>query len=138
MKERNVFEILSLLDRANKPMTSGEITKELYGRGIVLTDRGTRYYLGLLSRRGFTENLGRRGRIITQVGRDELKKTNVYARINFILDKIVRMASQTDLDLNRKTGNVVVNLSFIRGSKERDALNILRKFIRKAVLLRLL
>ncbi|OYT40237.1 MAG: hypothetical protein B6U86_04355 [Candidatus Altiarchaeales archaeon ex4484_43] len=28
-KERNVFEILSVLDRKNRPMTSREITEEL-------------------------------------------------------------------------------------------------------------
>ena len=44
-KERNIFEILSVLDRKNKAMTSREITEELHRIGINITERRVRHYL---------------------------------------------------------------------------------------------
>ncbi|MBN2014181.1 MAG: DUF128 domain-containing protein [Candidatus Altiarchaeota archaeon] len=125
MKERNVFEILSVLERNNRPMTSGEIKAELDDIGIRLTDRMIRNYLQDFDKKGFTKNLGKEGRCITDVGRDELKTGYVYARTDFIFDKIVRMITETKFDVNRCRGEVIVNLSYILEKEESRALKVL-------------
>ena len=90
-KERNIFEILSVLDRKNRAVTTGELAEELHRIGIDITGRGVGYHLESLDIEGFTENLGRDGRKITEKGRDELKKTYIRARTDFIRDKIIRI-----------------------------------------------
>lgn len=131
-KERNIFEILSVLDRKNRVMTSGEITEELHKIGIVITRRGVGHYLESLDLELFTENLGRDGRRITDPGREELKKTYIRARTDFILDRIIRIITETSFDVHRAKGDVVVNLSFIQADQEAKVLRILKEVCTKS------
>ena len=126
-KERNIFEILSVLDRKNKAMTSREITEELHRIGINITERRVRHYLESLDDMNLTESLGRAGRQITDLGREELKKTYIRGRADFILDRIVRIITETRFDVYRKRGSVVVNLSFIREDREQKVREILEE-----------
>ena len=126
-KERNIFEILSILDRKNRVLTSNEITKELHQVGIQISRRRVIQYLDSLDYQGFTENLGIKGRQITENGREELKKTYIHARTDFILDKIIRIITETTFDVDRQKGDVVVNLSFIQEEKEQKVLSILEE-----------
>ncbi len=126
-KERNIFEILSILDRRNKPMTSKEITGELNDLGIPLTSRMIRHYLQQLDNEGFTENLGRTGRRIMDDGRDELRRSFVYARSDYILTKIWRVISDANFDINKQRGEVPVSLSFIKESQEQKVRKILEE-----------
>ena len=132
-KERNVFEILSVLDRKNRPMTSREITEELNDIGIPLTGRMVRNYLQRLDKKGFTENLGKKGRRITEEGRDELRTSFVYARSDFILDKIARMITDAKFDVNKQRGEVIVNLSFIEESQEQKVRGILEELCQSSL-----
>ncbi len=124
-KERNIFEILSILDRRNKPMTSKEITGELNDLGIPLTSRMIRHYFQQLDNEGFTVNLGKQGRKITEKGRDELRTSFVYARSDFLPDKIARMITETKFDVDRQRGEVIVNLSLIDENQEQKVRGIL-------------
>jgi hypothetical protein len=125
MKERNIFEILSVLDRNNKPMTSEDICSELCDLGLHLTDRMIRNYLQDFDKQGFTEHCGRGGRCITDLGRDELRHAFVYARSDYILTKLCRVITDANFDVNKKRGDVPVNLSFIKESEEKKAKRIL-------------
>ena len=133
MKERNIFEILSVLDRKNKAMTSREITEELNDIGIPLTGRMVRNYLQRLDEKGFTENLGKKGRRITEKGRDELKTAFIYARSDFIIDKIARMITDAKFDVNKQRGEVIVNLSFIEESQEQKVRGILEELCQSSL-----
>ncbi|MBN2014185.1 MAG: DUF128 domain-containing protein [Candidatus Altiarchaeota archaeon] len=126
-KEKNVFEILSALDRANKPMTSGEIRDELHDIGIDLTERMVRNYMESLDGMGFTRKLGRSGRQINELGREELKKAYIFGRSDFILDRIVRLITDTRFDLERGKGDVIVNLSFIQEDQEDETIKTLKE-----------
>lgn len=130
--ERNIFEILSILDRGGGAMTSGEITAGLDNIGINLTERRVRHYLESLDDLGFTRNLGRGGREITGLGRGELKKTYIHGRSDFILDRIVRIITDTRFDVERVRGDVVVNLSFIEEDKEDRVRGILGEICSKS------
>jgi len=133
MKERNIFEILSVLDRKNKPMTSREITEELNDIGIPLTGRMVRNYLQRLDKEGFTENLGKKGRRITEKGRDELKTSYVYARTDFVFDLIGRMVMDVKFDLNRQRGELITSLSMIRENQEKKVRCILEELCQSSL-----
>ncbi len=125
VKERNIFEILSVLDRMDKPLTSQGITEELRDIGIPLTDRMVRHYLQLLDGKGFTVNLGKQGRRITDAGRDELMKSYVYGRSDLIKDQIIKLISDARFDVNRQRGEVLVNLSLIGEGEEQEVRRVL-------------
>ncbi|MBN2014178.1 MAG: DUF128 domain-containing protein [Candidatus Altiarchaeota archaeon] len=126
-REHNVFEILSALERNNKPMTSGELKKELDDLGIRLTDRMIRNYLQDFDKKGFTENLGKKGRRITEGGRGELKTGYVYARADFIFDLIARMIMDANFDLVRQRGELLANSCIIKEKYEEKTMCILEK-----------
>ena len=126
-KERKTFEILSILDRKNRTLTSNEITEELRRIGIHISRRRVIQYLDSLDYQEFTENFGIKGRRITEKGRKELKKTYIHARTDFIFDKIIRLITETTFDIDRQKGDVIVNLSFIQEDKEQKVLGILKE-----------
>ncbi len=126
-RERNIFEILSVLDRKSTSMTSQEITDELKDLGIPLTGRMVRHYLQFLDEQGFTLNRGKQGRRITESGRDELRRSFVYARSDYILTKIWRIISDANFDVNRQRGEVPVSLPLIRDSGEQRIRGILEE-----------
>jgi len=130
--ERNRFEILSILDRRVGPLTSGEISKELDRLGISITERGVRHYLKGLDKEGFTKNLGKHGRKITDAGREELRKGYVGARTDFIYDKVREIISENRFNLEEETGDVIVNLSLILKKYEKRALKIIMEICKNS------
>jgi len=97
----NEFEILSILDRRNEPLIAEEIRKELYGIGTNLSRRRIRQYLELLDNKGFTENLHRGGRKITDAGRSELEKAFVHVKVDYVLHKNAALCSAMNFDINK-------------------------------------
>ncbi len=133
-RERNIFEILSILDRKNKPLTSKEITDDLNDLGIPLTGRMVRNYLQRLDEKGFTENLGKQGRRITEKGRDELKNSFVYARKDFIFDLVGQAVMDARFDLNRQRGELITSLAMIKEDREDKVRGILEELCTKTKL----
>ncbi|MBN2013811.1 MAG: DUF128 domain-containing protein [Candidatus Altiarchaeota archaeon] len=129
-KKRNIFEILSILERKNKALTSSEIARELQDIGTPLTERMIRNYLQELDGMGFTENMGREGRWITEEGRDELRTSFVYARSDYIVDKMARIMCDSKFDVYKQRGEVIVNLSFIAKNQEQEVRATLRDLCR--------
>lgn len=126
-RERNIFEILSVLDRKSTSMTSQEITDELKDLGIPLTGRMIRHYLQFLDEQGFTLNLGKQGRRITDAGRDELMKSYVHGRSDLIKDQIIKLISDDRFDINKQRGEVLVNFSLIGEGEEQEVRRVLRE-----------
>lgn len=126
-REHKMFEILSILERSSRPLTSKKITEELDSVGIRITERMVRNYLQELDKKGFTENLYREGRKITELGRRELRQGNICCRSDFLFDKITRMITETRFDIHKRSGHVIVNLSLIDEKNEQKTKQILEK-----------
>jgi len=84
-----------------------------------------------MDERGLTEAKWKEGRMITEKGREELKNALVSEKIGFIISRIESMAYQMDFDLSKKTGRVILNISFIPKDKFNESLKIMRKVFDK-------
>jgi len=81
--------------------------------GHEVSDRTVRHYFKILDEKGLTENLGRKGRIITQLGQRELSRARVFDKVGFLETKIDQLTYRMTFDLARKKGTVIVNISLI-------------------------
>lgn len=129
--DRTEYEILSILDRKNRVVTSSEIDTELKEIGIEISGRRVLQYLEILDNKGFSENLGRKGRRITDVGKEEVGKVQSIST-NFVYDRIRSIITEAKFDIERKRGDVVVNLSFISKDKEKKVLSIIDEICTKS------
>ena len=71
--ERKVMAILRVLSESSEPLGSITIARELERYGVFLSERAIRYHLRLTDERGYTQPLGRDGRLLTSQGLEELK-----------------------------------------------------------------
>lgn len=94
-------------------MGSITISERLAQIGIDLRDRMIRYYLEMTDRQGLTENLYRRGRIITDKGRKELEVAIVIDKVGFVNSRIDELAYRMDFDDTTMKGTVILNISTI-------------------------
>ena len=110
--ERKVIAILRILSQSTEPIGARVISHHLGNQGIQLTERAVRYHLKLMDERGFTERMGRDGRVITRVGLEESKSALVSDKVGSVGSRIELMACQTDFDPDTREGRVPVNISF--------------------------
>ena len=109
--EKKIISILRVLSESSDPLGSITIARELEKRGIFLSERAVRYHLRITDERGYTEPLGRDGRLITQRGREELRVALAPDHLTFILEKLELLAFRTTFDPGRKTGQLPINTS---------------------------
>ncbi len=109
--ERKVMTILKVLSESSEPLGSTTIARELKSHGFNMSERTVRYHLKITDERGFTNPLGRDGRMITPEGLDELRSALVPDQVGFISERIDLLAFQTTFDPARRTGRVAVNTS---------------------------
>ncbi len=105
--------ILKVLRATGEPLASSRIVEELMSLGYEMSERTIRAYLQELDKKGFTENLGKRGRRITPAGIRELDSARVIERVGFLSAKIENLTYLMDFDLQSKSGSVVVNISLV-------------------------
>jgi repressor of nif and glnA expression len=105
--------ILDVLNRSGQMLSSTRITEVLIGQGMDISERSVRIYLGELDKEGLTENLGRRGRLITEKGKHEADASRVLEGIGLLSGKIDAMAYRMDFDPALRRGSVVINVSII-------------------------
>jgi len=122
-KQRKIAAILRILAQSDHPMGSSTISRQLNNVGIDLRDRMVRYYLDLSDQKGLTENLGRRGRIITNLGRKELDVAVAIDKVGFINSRIDELAYRMNFDETTMTGTVILNSSLIKTLDNRQILN---------------
>ncbi len=111
MFERKIVTLLQILQDCNKPTGSTKIALHLQELGIDLSERTVRYYLQKMDQSGFTQNLGKRGRVITPKGINELKSSFVIDKVGFVASKIDTLTYQMDFSLNRLNGTIILNLT---------------------------
>jgi repressor of nif and glnA expression len=120
--ERKVFAILRVLSDSQEALGARIIARRLKDLGVELGERAVRYHLKLMDERGLTRLVGRDGRLITELGLEELKSGLVRDKVGFAISRIELLAFRTDFDLERHTGLVPVNVSFFKREKFRRAL----------------
>jgi repressor of nif and glnA expression len=125
--ERKVFSILKVLSNSQESLGARVIARCLKGMGIELGERAVRYHLKLMDERGLTQLVGRRdGRVITELGLEELKRALVADKVGFAISRIEQLTFQTSFDWDKRTGYIPVNVSFFRKDSFKKALQVMK------------
>ncbi|MGQ9546981.1 MAG: DUF128 domain-containing protein [Dehalococcoidia bacterium] len=124
--ERKTIAIMRILKDSSEPLGATVISRRLKDHGIELSERAVRYHLKLMDERGFTESAGRDGRLITQLGREELESALVSDKVGFVASKIELLAYQTDFDLDKRRGKVPVNISLFAERQFKKAIEVMK------------
>jgi len=112
-RQKKRLAILDVLSRSGQVLSSTRITELLVGQNLDISERSVRLYLCELDKEGLTENLGRRGRLITEKGKHEADASRVLEGIGLLSGKIDAMAYRMDFDPALRRGSVVINISII-------------------------
>ena len=112
--ERQLVPILKILSESSEPLGATTIARKLGHEGIFLSERGVRYHLRIADLRGYTQCLGRDGRMITQEGRQEVKEALAAQQLGFVKEKLEMLAYQTTFNPERRTGQLSINTSLIK------------------------
>ena len=131
--ERKVIAILRALSQSSEPLGARVISHHLKDYGIELSERAVRYHLKLMDERGFTQRMGRDGRLIKQSGLEELESALVSDKVGFVSSKIELLAYQTDFDIGNHQGNVPVNISFFPEKQFKKAIEAMRGAFRAGI-----
>src|SRR4030066_2577444 len=86
--ERKIISILKVLNESSEPLGSITIARELEKRGLSLSERAVRYHLRNTDERGYTQPLGRDGRMITPHGLEELRPALAPDQLGFVLAEL--------------------------------------------------
>ncbi len=131
--ERKILSILKVLSESSDPLGSITIARELKRHGIFLSERGVRYHLRITDERGYTQSLGRDGRMITPRGLEELTTALAPENVGFIIEKLELLAFQTTFDPEKRTGRVPINTSLINTDQFRDALEAMSEAFKAGI-----
>ena len=111
--ERKELAILRILKNADAPLSSVKLLENLHAMGQEFSERTVRYYFQTLDEKGLTENHGKKGRVITELGLRELARAKVFDKVGFLAAKIDQLTYRMSFDLYKKSGTVITNISFI-------------------------
>jgi repressor of nif and glnA expression len=111
--ERKMISILKVLSESSEPLGSITIARELERYGIFSSERTVRYHLRISDERGYTQPLGRDGRMLTPQGLEELKMALAPEQVGFILEKLELLAFHTTFDPQKRAGQLPINTSLI-------------------------
>jgi len=112
-KKKKELLILSALNNAEAPLTSGRIAEELMTLGHEVSERTVRLYLQRMEGDGLTAGSGKRGHTLTSLGLNELDSSKIIDKVGFLSAKIDRMTYQMNFDLNTTSGSVVINVTVV-------------------------
>lgn len=124
--ERKTIAIMRILRDSHEPLGARVISRHLRDNGVVLSERAVRYHLKLMDERGFTESVGRDGRLITQLGLEELESALVGDKVGFVASKIELLAYQTEFDPHKRQGRIPVNISFFPERQFKKAIEAMK------------
>jgi len=125
--DKTMVAILKLLEKHQEsPLGSRELSRQLKLLGIELTERTVRYHMKIMDEKGLTQVFGKEGRKITEKGIEELKNARVSERVGFIISKIETLSYQTTFDPDKKTGEVILNVSCFPEEVLKTAIKIMK------------
>ena len=124
--ERKEISILKVLSDSREPLGARVIARRLKDLGVELGERAVRYHLKLMDERGLTRTIGRDGRLITELGIDELGSALVSDKVGFAISRIELLAFRTIFNGKKRTGWIPVNVSFFPKEKFAQALQAMK------------
>jgi len=124
--ERKEISILKVLSDSREPLGARVIARRLKDLGVELGERAVRYHLKLMDERGLTRTIGRDGRLITELGIDELGSALVSDKVGFAISRIELLAFRTIFNGKKHTGWIPVNVSFFPKEKFAQALQAMK------------
>jgi len=125
--ERKALAILKILSESPGPLGARVIAQRLQDYGVELGERAVRYHLKIMDERGLTRLIGRDGRLVTELGVEELKSGLVSDKVGFVISRIELLAFQTNFDWKKCQGQVPVNVSLLPKEKFRKAREVMRE-----------
>ena len=134
--ERKLVAILKILASSNKALGARIISRGLEDEGIHLTERAVRFHLQLMDEKELTRIVGkhgRSGRQITEKGREELENALVSDKIGMISSRMDELSYKTNLDLQTKQGNIIVNVSLIPKSHFNQAVDLVKEVFKSNI-----
>jgi len=125
--ERKTIAILKVLSDSPQPLGGRVLARRLADLGIDLGERTVRYHLKLMDERGLTLPAGRRdGRLITKSGIEELGSALVSDRVGLVITRIETLAYQSFFDLEKRTGEVPINVSLFSQEEFKQAIRVMK------------
>lgn len=132
--EKKIIFILKILSEAQGPMGSRLIARRLHDYGVALSERTVRYHLKLMDERGLTKLIGRQdGRIITDMGAEEIESARVHDKVGLTISRIESLAFRTTFDPETRQGFVPVSISFFPKNRFRKALRAMEVAFRAGI-----
>lgn len=110
---KKMLDILRTLSESDRPLGGTRIAQALALAGTEMSQRTIRYYLGHTDREGLTARQGRRGRLLTELGRQELENTSAVDKVGFVAARVDALTYGMRFRLRQGRGEVVVNLSVL-------------------------
>lgn len=127
--QRKLIEILRILYENHHPIGARLIADRMNERGYPIGERGVRYHLRILDERGLTQRQGYDGRVITELGINELNNALVGDRLGFIISRIEKLIYDTTFNLRTGQGNVIINMSIIDKNDIERTMDVVRHVI---------
>lgn len=132
--ERKVILILKILNESSESLGARVIARKMKEHGIQLSERTVRYHLKLMDERGLTKLVGRRdGRIITNLGLDEINNARVRDKISLSISRIDVLSFKTTFDIKKRRGLVPVNISLFPQKQFSKALAVMKPVFKKKI-----
>ncbi len=131
--ERKIISILKVLSESSEPLGSITIARELERHGVFLSERAVRYHLKVTDERGYTQSLGRDGRLLTSQGLEELKIALAPEQVGFILEKLELLAFKSTFNPQKRTGQLPINTSLIAKDRFKEALTVMSKAFKAGI-----
>ena len=131
--ESKLISILKILSETSEPLGSITIARRLEREGVFLSERGVRYHLRIADERGYTQPVGRDGRMITMEGQQEVKEALAPQHLGFVKEKLEMLAYQTTFDPEKGTGQLSINTSLIGKNKFRQALSAMENAFKAGI-----
>ena len=131
---RKVIGVLRILEEGGRPMGSLVIGRRLGELGFDLKDRMVRNYLRYTDEQGFTRNLGRRGRELTEQGRHELRVGIAVDKVGYVGAKVEELSHKMTFNEERRKGSVILNRTRVEGQQPTGELLMLMYEVMQAKL----
>ena len=124
--ESKLISILKILSESLEPLGSITIARRLEHEGIFLSERAVRYHLRIADERGYTQPVGRDGRLITPEGQKEVKEALAPQHLGFVREKLEMLAYQPTFNPEKRSGQLSINISLIDKDKFKKAVSAMK------------
>jgi HTH-type transcriptional regulator, global nitrogen regulator NrpRI len=124
---RKILDVMKVLSESERPLGGTRIAQALGLAGKDMSQRTIRYYLSITDGEGLTEQVGRRGRQLTEKGRRELQTAYVADKVGFVAARADALTYGMDFKIRQGKGLVVVNMSTLPFAEIPRAKAIMRR-----------